>query len=28
LLNLIFAIPIYALASDLAGRIYPLEVET
>lgn len=27
LLNLIFALPIYALASDLAGRIYPLEVE-
>lgn len=28
LLNLIFALPIYAVANDLAGRVYPLEVET
>lgn len=28
LLNIIFALPIYAVANDLAGRIYPLEVET
>lgn len=28
LLNLIFALPIYAVANDLAGRIYPLEAET
>jgi len=28
LLNLIFALPIYAVANDLAGRISPLEVET
>ena len=28
LLNLIFALPIYAVASDLAGRVYPLEEET
>ena len=28
LLNLIFALPIYAIANDLVGRIYPLEVET
>lgn len=28
LLNLIFALPIYAIATDLAGRISPLEVET
>jgi cell shape-determining protein MreD len=27
LLNLIFAIPIYAIANELVGRIYPLEVE-
>lgn len=27
LLNLIFAIPIYAIANDLAGRVYPLEVD-
>jgi rod shape-determining protein MreD len=27
LLNLIFAIPVYAIASDLAGRVYPLEVD-
>lgn len=27
LLNLIFALPIYAIASDLAGRVYPLEEE-
>ena len=27
LLNMIFALPIYAVANDLAGRIYPLEVE-
>lgn len=27
LLNLIFALPIYAIASDLAGRAYPLEEE-
>jgi len=28
LLNLIFALPIYAVANDLAGRLYPLEEET
>lgn len=28
LLNLIFALPIYAIVNDLVGRIYPLEVET
>jgi len=28
LLNMIFALPIYAIANDLVGRIYPLEVET
>ncbi len=28
LLNFIFALPIYAIANDLVGRIYPLEVET
>lgn len=28
LLNLIFALPIYAVVSELVGRIYPLEVET
>jgi rod shape-determining protein MreD len=28
LLNLIFALPIYAVVNDLVGRIYPLEVET
>lgn len=27
LLNLIFALPIYAIASDLASRVYPLEEE-
>lgn len=27
LLNLIFALPIYAVANDLAGRLYPLEEE-
>jgi cell shape-determining protein MreD len=27
LLNLIFAIPIYAIANELVGRIFPLEVE-
>lgn len=27
LLNLIFALPIYAIANDMAGRIYPLEAE-
>ncbi len=27
LLNLIFALPIYAIASDLSGRVYPLEEE-
>jgi rod shape-determining protein MreD len=27
LLNLIFALPVYAIASDLAGRVYPLEVD-
>ncbi len=27
LLNLIFALPVYAVVSDLVGRIYPLEVE-
>jgi rod shape-determining protein MreD len=27
LLNLIFALPMFALVSDLVGRIYPLEVE-
>lgn len=27
LLNLIFALPIYAIVNDLAGRLYPLEVE-
>ncbi len=27
LLNLIFALPIYAIANDLAGRVYPLEDE-
>jgi rod shape-determining protein MreD len=28
LLNLVFALPIYAIVNDLVGRIYPLEVET
>lgn len=28
LLNLIFALPVYAIVSELVGRIYPLEVET
>jgi cell shape-determining protein MreD len=28
LLNLIFALPVYAIVNDLVGRIYPLEVET
>jgi cell shape-determining protein MreD len=28
LLNLIFALPIYAVVNDLVGRIYPMEVET
>lgn len=28
LLNLIFALPVFAVANDLVGRIYPLEVET
>jgi rod shape-determining protein MreD len=28
LLNLIFALPVYAIANELVGRIYPLEVET
>lgn len=28
LINLIFALPIYAVANDLVGRIYPLEAET
>jgi len=28
LINLIFAIPIFAIISDLVSRIYPLEVET
>ena len=28
LLNLIFALPIYAVVNELVGRIYPLEVET
>jgi len=28
LLNLIFALPVYAVVSELVGRIYPLEVET
>lgn len=27
LLNLLFAIPMYAIASELAGRVYPLEEE-
>ena len=27
LLNLIFALPIYAVASELVGRIYPLEAD-
>lgn len=27
LLNLIFALPVYAVVSDLVGRIFPLEVE-
>ena len=27
LLNLIFALPMFALVNDLVGRIYPLEVE-
>ena len=27
LLNLIFALPIFAIVNDLVGRIYPLEVE-
>ncbi len=27
LLNMIFALPMYAIVTDLAGRIYPLEVE-
>lgn len=27
LLNMIFALPIYAITSDLAGRVLPLEVE-
>ena len=28
ILNLIFALPVFAVANDLVGRIYPLEVET
>lgn len=28
LLNLIFALPIFAIVNELVGRIYPLEVET
>lgn len=28
LLNLIFALPVFAIANDLVGRIHPLEVET
>jgi rod shape-determining protein MreD len=28
LLNLIFALPMYAIVNDLVGRIYPLEAET
>lgn len=28
LLNLIFALPVYAVVTELVGRIYPLEVET
>lgn len=28
LLNLIFALPMFALVNDIVGRIYPLEVET
>ncbi len=28
LMNLIFALPMFALVSDIVGRIYPLEVET
>jgi hypothetical protein len=28
LLNLIVALPVYAVVSELVGRIYPLEVET
>ncbi|MDY6846311.1 MAG: hypothetical protein SVP52_04160 [Chloroflexota bacterium] len=28
LLNLIFALPVYAVVSELVGRIYPLEEET
>jgi len=28
LLNLIFALPMYAIVNELVGRIYPLEVET
>lgn len=27
LLNFIFALPMFAIAKDLAGRVYPLEVE-
>ena len=27
LLNMIFALPMYTIVTDLAGRIYPLEVE-
>lgn len=28
LLNLIFALPIYAIVNDIVGRMYPLEVDT
>jgi rod shape-determining protein MreD len=28
LMNLIFALPMFALVNDIAGRIYPLELET
>jgi hypothetical protein len=28
LLNLIFALPVYAVVTELVRRIYPLEVET
>ena len=28
LMNMIFALPMYALVNDIVGRIYPLEVET
>jgi cell shape-determining protein MreD len=27
LLNLLFALPMYALVNDVVGRLYPLEVE-